>query len=153
MKKRIIALAGVSALAASSLIMAADQAGNANVEIVSAITISEDTQIDFGQVINTDGTCNMASGGSLSGTAGMGCTGVETPAAFTINGTTGAVVDISVTAGAAVDGVTYNPVVDGILTRTLSGGTTSVNVIGNIVLSGASDGVKDIAYTFTANYQ
>lgn len=153
MNKRLIAFAGVSALAASSLVMAADQAGNANVEIVSAITISEDTQIDFGQVINTDGTCNMASGGSLSGTAGMGCTGTETPAAFTINGTTGSVVDINVTAGAAVDGVTYNPVVDGILTRTLTGGTVSVNVIGNIVLSSASDGVKDIAYTFTANYQ
>lgn len=153
MNKRLIAFAGVSALAASSLVMAAEQAGNANVEIVSAITISEDTQIDFGQVINTDGTCNMASGGSLSGTAGMGCTGTETPAAFTINGTTGSVVDINVTAGAAVDGVTYNPVVDGILTRTLTGGTVSVNVIGNIVLSSASDGVKDIAYTFTANYQ
>lgn len=153
MNKRLIAFASVSALAASSLVMAADQAGNANVEIVSAITISEDTQIDFGQVINTDGTCNMASGGSLSGTAGMGCTGTETPAAFTINGTTGSVVDINVTAGAAVDGVTYNPVVDGILTRTLTGGTVSVNVIGNIVLSSASDGVKDIAYTFTANYQ
>lgn len=153
MKKRLIAFAGVSALAASSLALAADQAGNANVEIVSAITISEDTQIDFGQVINTDGTCNMASGGSLSGTAGMGCTGTETPAAFTITGTTGSVVDISVTAGAAIDGVTYNPVVDGILTRTLTGGSTSVNVIGNIVLSSATDGVKDIAYTFTANYQ
>jgi hypothetical protein len=49
--------------------------------------------------------------------------------------------------------VTYNPVVDGILTRTLSGGSTSVNVIGNIILSNATDGVKDIAYTFTANYQ
>lgn len=157
MKKLLIALAGVSAMSLlstiSNIALAADQAGNANVEIVSAITISEDTQIDFGQIINTDGTCTMATGGALSGTAGMGCTGSETPAAFTINGTTGAVVDIAVSAGAAVDGVTYNPVVDGILTRTLSGGSVTVNVIGNIVLSGASDGVKDIAYTFTANYQ
>lgn len=153
MRKLILSIAGVSALAASSIAFAADQAGNANVEIVSAITISEDTQIDFGQVINTNGTCSMASGGSLSGTSGMGCTGTETPATFTINGTSSAVVDINVSAGATVDGVTYNPVVDGISTRTLIGGSTSIDVIGNIILSNATDGVKDIAYTFTANYQ
>lgn len=151
--KLILSIASVSALAASSIAFAADQAGNANVEIVSATTISEDTQVDFGQIINANGTCSMASGGGLSGTTGMGCTGTETPGLFTINGTSGAVVDINVSAGATVDGVTYNPVVDGILTRTLSGGSTSVSVIGNIILSNATDGVKDIAYTFTANYQ
>lgn len=137
----------------SPLMFAADQTGNANVEIVSAITVSEDTQIDFGQIINQDGTCNMSTGGSLSGTVGMGCTGTETPATFTINGTTGSVIDISVSTGASVDGVTYSPVIDGILTRTLVGGSATVDVIGSIVLSGATDGIKDIAYTFTANYQ
>ena len=151
MKKILLAIALLAMPLKSTI--AADQTGNANVEIVSAITISEDVQIDFGQIINLDGTCTMSSGGSLSGTAGMGCTGVETPATFTISGTSGAVVDIIVSAGAAVDGVTYNPVVDGVLTRTLSGGSASVDVIGNIVLAGATDGVKDIAYTFTANYQ
>lgn len=132
---------------------AADQAGNANVEIVSAIVITETTEIDFGQIINVDGTCTMATGGSLSGTAGMGCSGTETAGQFEIAGTSGATVDVSVTAGSAVDGVTYNPVIDGAATRTLTGGTADVNVIGNIVLSSATDGVKDIAYTFTANYQ
>ena len=157
MKKRVGLRGSLCSLAlltfASQLAITAEQAGNANVEIVSAITISEDTQIDFGQIINLDGTCNMATGGTLSGTAGMGCTGTETPATFTISGTTGAVVDINVTAGASVDGVTYNPVVDGVLTRTLTGGQASVDVIGNIVLASATDGIKDIAYTFTANYQ
>jgi hypothetical protein len=70
--KLILSIAGVSALAASSIAFAADQAGNANVEIVSAITISEDTQVDFGQIINANGTGSMASGGSLSGTTGKG---------------------------------------------------------------------------------
>lgn len=151
MKKLLVA--AMAALSVSGAVMAADQAGNANVEIVSAILISEDTQIDFGQIINIDGTCSMAAGGALSGTTGMGCTGAETSGIFSIAGTSGAVVDVSVAAGPSVDGVTYNPVVDGVLTRTLTGGAASVNVIGNIVLSSASDGVKDIAYTFTANYQ
>ena len=151
MKKRFhAALLGI--LAASS-VQAADQTGNANVEIVSAITITEDTQIDFGQIINLDGTCVMSSGGTLSGPAGMGCTGTETPATFTITGTSGAVIDLSVANGATVDGVSYFPVIDGSTSRTLSGGSVSVDVIGNISLSGATDGVKDIAYTFTANYQ
>ena len=84
MKKRFrAALLGI--LAASSA-QAADQTGNANVEIVSAITITEDTQIDFGQIINLDGVCTMSSGGNLNGTVGMGCTGTETPATFTITG-------------------------------------------------------------------
>jgi hypothetical protein len=151
MKKLLVA--AMAALSVSGAVMAADQAGNANVEIVSAILISEDTQIDFGQIINIDGTCSMASGGLLSGTTGMGCTGTETSGVFSIAGTSGAVVDVSVTPGPAVDGVTYNPVVDGVFTRTLTGGAATVDVIGNIVLSSASDGVKDIAYTFTANYQ
>ena len=151
--KKLLASISVASLTLSGAAFAADQAGNANVEIVSAITISEDVQIDFGQIINSDGTCTMASGGALSGTAGMGCTGTETPATFTVNGTSGSVVDISLTAGAAVDGVTYNPVLVGAASRTLTGGAATVNVIGNIVLASATDGVKDIAYTFTANYQ
>lgn len=151
--KKLLASVSVASLAFSGAAFAADQAGNANVEIVSAIAISEDTQIDFGQIINNDGTCTMTTGGALSGTAGMGCTGTETPASFTVSGTSGAVVDISLTAGASVDGVTYNPVLDGVATRTLSGGSATVAVIGNIVLASATDGVKDIAYTFTANYQ
>ncbi len=151
MKKRFHA--ALFGILAASVTQAADQTGNANVEIVSAITITEDTQIDFGQIINLDGTCTMSSGGSLSGTAGMGCTGTETPATFTITGTSGAVVNLAVANGATVDGVSYFPVIDGPTSRTLSGGSVSVDVVGNISLSGASDGVKDIAYTFTANYQ
>ena len=153
MFKKLHFVLPLTLLALSPLTFAADQTGNANVEIVSAITVSEDTQIDFGQIINLDGTCTMSPGGALNGTSGMGCTGTETPATFTISGTSAAVVDISVTAGAAVDGVTYVPAVDGLVSRTLTGGTVSVDVIGAVTLLGATDGIKDIAYTFTANYQ
>lgn len=151
--KKILLVASMTALTLSSAAFAANQAGTSNVEIVSAILITEATQIDFGQIINLDGTCTMSAGGALSGTAGMGCTGTETAGNFSIAGTSGAVVDISVTAGAAVGGVTYSPVIDGAPSRTLTGGVASVDVIGNIVLATATDGIKNIAYTFTANYQ
>ncbi len=99
--KKVLMAASLAALTVSGATFAADQAGNANVEIVSAIVITETTQIDFGQIINIDGTCTMATGGSLSGTAGMGCTGTETAGVFNVAGTSAAVVDVSVTAGAA----------------------------------------------------
>ncbi len=153
MKKIVLPLATASIFAMSNVAFAADEASNANVNIVTAITISEDTEIDFGTITNEDGTCTMASGGALTGSAGQSCTGTETPGSFTVSGTDGAVVDLVVTAGAAVDGVTYTPAIDGASTATLTGGNATVAVIGNLALSSATDGDKNIAYTFTANYQ
>ncbi|WP_145999246.1 hypothetical protein [Oceanicoccus sp. KOV_DT_Chl] len=153
MNKIILPIAAASLISLSTVATAADFSANANVEIVTAVSISEDTQIDFGILTNEDGTCTMASGGALTGSNGQSCTGTETPAAFTVDGTDGKVVDLSVTAGSAVDGVTYTPVIDGASTATLTGGSATVAVIGNLVLASATDGDKDIAYTFTANYQ
>ena len=152
-KQIIVPLAAVAALSLSGVALATDLASNANVEIVTAIAISEDTQIDFGLLTNEDGTCTMASGGALTGSAGQSCTGSATPGSFTVTGTAGKVVDLTLTAGAAVDGVTYNPVVDGSSAPTLTAGSATVAVIGNLVLASATDGDKNIAYTFTANYQ
>ncbi len=152
-KQIIVPLTAIAAFSLSNWALAADLASNANVEIVTAISLSEDTEIDFGMLTNENGTCTMASGGALTGSAGQSCTGTETPASFTVTGTAGKVVNVSVTAGAAVDGVTYTPVIDGSTTPTLSAGSATVPVIGNLVLASATDGAKNIAYTFTANYQ
>ncbi len=152
-KQIIVPLAAVAALSYGGVALATDQASNANVEIVTAIAISEDTQIDFGLLTNEDGTCTMASGGALTGSSGQSCTGSATPGSFTVTGTAGQVVDLTLTAGSAVGGVAYNPVVDGSSTPTLTAGSATVAVIGNLVLVSATDGDKDIAYTFTANYQ
>jgi len=108
MKKIILSTALVAMTAFSGSALAASINGNANVNIISALAISEATEIDFG-----------------------------------------------VTAGAAVDGVTFTPTIDGGLnTVTLDGsGAASVTVHGSLALSAATVGDKDIAYTFTANYQ
>jgi len=128
---------------------AVDETGTANVNILSPLAIAETTQIDFGTIDSTDGTCTMSSGGTLSGQ----CTGSATPGLFTISGTADETVDVSVTAGVAVDGVSYNPVIDGGSSEVLTAGSATVDVFGNLVLSGATSGAKNISYTFTANYQ
>jgi hypothetical protein len=153
MNKLILPITAASLFSLSTVAVAADFNANANVEIVTAVSINETTQIDFGVLTNENGTCTMAANGALTGSAGQTCTGTETPAVFTVTGTAGKVVDVSVTAGAAVGGVTYTPAIDGAGSRTLTGGTATVGVIGNLALSSATDGDKNIAYTFTANYQ
>jgi len=156
MKKIILSTALVAMTAFSGSALAASINGNANVNIISALSISEATEIDFGNIAAVDGTCAMAANGALTGSsADLNCTGTATPASFDISGEASEAVDISVTAGAAVDGVTFTPTIDGGLnTVTLDGsGAASVTVHGSLALSAATVGDKDIAYTFTANYQ
>ena len=133
-------------------VKAATEVANARVQIVPAINISQDTEVDFGTLNNVNGTCAMSVGGDLSGTSGMDCAGTQTPGQFTIGGASGSVVTIAVTQG-QLGGVTFNPVIAGSNSRTLEEGSTTVTVIGNVVLQDATDGDKNISYTFTANYE
>ncbi len=139
---------------------AAEKTGTARVELVGGgggiidpIEITEVTELDFGLLANINGTCTMGPGGVLSGPAAMNCNDTETPGEFLLTGTAGAVVEVSVSGGQTVDGVTFNPALDGDSLRALSGGNTTVNVVGNVELNNATGGVKDIPYTFTVNYQ
>ncbi len=153
--KKIILSAAIAAFSFSGLVSAASITGNANVNIISALSITETTEIDFGNIAAVDGTCTMDAAGSLSGSnADLNCTGTATPATFTLSGEAAEAVDMSVTAGPAVGGVTFNPVIEGASTVTLDGsGGAAITVRGSLSLSSATVGDKDIAYTFTANYQ
>lgn len=154
---KIILTAAVAAFSFSGAALAATVTGNANVNIIPALSITETTEIDFGNIAAVDGTCTMDATGVLTGSgpnaADLNCTGSQTPATFTISGEDGEVVDVSVTAGAAVGGVTFNPVIDGSTSPTLALGVAAVTVRGSIDLASATVGDKNIAYTFTANYQ
>jgi len=145
-----IALVSLTALSGASI--AADLTGTAKVNLLTPLALTETTQIDFGTMTSENGTCTMASGGALTASAGQSCTGTAIPGVFKIDGSD-VTVDISVTAGAAVDGVTFNPSIDGASSVTLSGGTANVSVIGGLDLLAATAGSKSISYTFTANYQ
>lgn len=140
------------------LVSAAAQSVNyssqAFVEIVENLSMSESQPLNFGSIENIDGTCIMASGGSLSGEGGQNCSGTSTPGEFTISGTANQNIVVTVSStGSSVDGVTFIPEIDGSSIRTLEGGNTSVTVIGQLSLSAATLGAKNIEYTITANYQ
>ncbi len=154
MKLNTVALTALtlSSLMLSSAVMAANEIATARVQIVPAINITEQTEIDFGTLSNIDGTCTMSSGGSLSGTAGMECAGDEVPGQFNISGLDGAVISLSVTQGFS-QGVTFQPVIDGSNSRTLEGGVTTVVILGSLTLNNAQDGEQNISYTLTANYE
>lgn len=133
-------------------VLAATELASAHVEIVPAIDISEQNQIDFGTLSNIDGICTMSAGGTLSGSAGMDCSGAQTPGLFTISGLDGATVNISVSQGNS-GGITFIPTLLGGGNRSLDGGSINVTVLGSLELNNASEGEKDISYTLTANYE
>jgi len=155
MKKIILPLVALSSIAFTGLASAEVVNATANVLILETVDVTETTQIDFGKLTEEDGTCTMASGGGLTGSGGQLCTGTATPGDFGITGTDGETVAITVAAGSAVDGITYNPVLanSGTTTDTATLDAASVEVIGNLVLSSATTGAKTITYTFTADYQ
>lgn len=122
--------------------------GTANVMVLQTIDVTEVTELDFGKITDSDGTCQMASGGNLSGS----CSGSSVPAAFSITGSDGVNIQISVTP-VTESGITFTPAVDGPSTISLSGGSTNINVVGTLQLNGATVGVKTLTYTLTAEYE
>lgn len=140
-----------STVFASNLVMAGPLAATAKVVILPALDVRQETAIDFGQIRNGTGACTMGPNGTLSGSAGLECTGNETPGTFIVSGSSNSVIDMSVTGGAA-DGVVFSPLINGSTQRTLINGSARVTVLGSIKLDQASPGVRIISYTFTANY-
>ncbi len=134
-------------------VYAAAVTGHARVNIVTAVNISEVSVIDFGVVENADGTCTMDASGALSGSDGQTCDGSATPGEFLISGEIGQNIVVSTTSTITVDGVSFAPTIEGSNVRTLDDGTTTVKIIGEITLGGASEGNKNIDYIITANYQ
>jgi len=119
---------------------------------IKAISIEESVQINFGTIAADNGICTMQSGGTLSGSAGQFCSGIETPAEFIVGGTNGQIIELMVTGGSNL-GVTFRPAIDGSSIITMQGSSTSVFIIGEIELNNVSQGNISIPYIFSANYQ
>jgi hypothetical protein len=151
MKNIIVPIAAAAAFSISSLGFAdniVDDA-TANVVLQTALDVVETTQLDFGTVVNTDGSCTLSQAGALGGT----CSGTGTAGVFTITGDNNALVGITTAFGTLEGGnIKFTPSAPA--TATIgSGGNIAVNVGGDLLLDGASSGTKAIPYTFTANYQ
>src|SRR5690348_7654496 len=89
---------GLGATAAN----ATTSSGTATANIVSAITITEDTQLNFGTIVPaaSAATVSLTSGGSFSCGAGLTCSGTNAAGAFHANGTANQAVSIGTAATA-----------------------------------------------------
>lgn len=143
-----------------SAAFAADQTGNASAQIQTAISIVEDTQMDFGiiAVDTSGGTVTISSAGAVSGPAAYTFSGSPAAGAFTASGDASTAVTISFTAGSltgpgtamTLNNFTHDaggsPTTDG--TGNLAFNVGADLVVGASQTAGAYSGT----YTVTVNY-
>lgn len=165
MKKLLISAGALAVMAFSTPALAANTAtANATVNIVSPLSLTNDTGLNFGtivgpfagEVVHVDGTGARTCPGTLtcSGNASVSA------ASFTLTGTPNQGVTLSIP-----DSVVLNGSVSGSLTVDLTGdkpadptldsaGSASFSVGGQLTIpTGTGDGVYSNTFDVTANYQ
>jgi len=159
-----LALVGlVALLICGQSAFAATATGNANAQIITALSIAEATQLDFGMIAagtNAD-TVQLSAAGVRTAGSNLQVAGVAAAAAFTVTGqgnlpyniTLPTLITVTLSGGGAtmdVDGFASTPSGNG----TLSAGTQTVNV-GATLHVGASQAVGTYTgtYVLTAVYQ
>lgn len=110
--------AALGALSFASAANAATSAtATATAEVLSTLSVSADTALDFGQIAaNTGGTVTVNADSTVSKTGALVSTGTRAPATFTVVGSKGASVVLTLPASAA--------------TLTRSGGTETMSLSG-----------------------
>ena len=131
---------------------AASTIGHVGVTILEPIALSESTTMDFGAIPANDGTCSLNETGSLVGTDGSECDGTGQLGEFAIIGSEDQQVSIAVTSGSSVEGITFEPVLHSASTPTLEGGSATVKIGGDLLLSSAPVGQQLLTYFITVNY-
>jgi hypothetical protein len=165
MNKLLISAGALAAVAVSTPALAANSASaNATVNIVSPLSLTNDTGLNFGtivgpfsgEVVHVDGT------GARTCPATLTCSGNASvsAASFSLSGTPSQGVTLTIP-----DSVTLNGSVSGTLTVDLTGdkpadptldasGAASFSVGGKLTIpSGTVDGVYSNTFSVTANYQ
>ena len=155
--KNIAKIAIIASFGFAGFASAESTTGNAEVLILDTISFVEDQVVDFGTWTAGTYNCDMAANGVISGVDAE-CTGLNagTPGQITVSGTDGQFVTVSVGSGSTDNNVTYTPKLasgnpsDSVQ---LLGGSTVVNVIGNLDLAAATGGARAMTYTLTVDYQ
>ncbi|MCZ4279995.1 DUF4402 domain-containing protein [Kiloniella laminariae] len=145
---------------ASSGSMAADGTGNASAQIQQAISITENTAMDFGNtaVDASGGTVTISTAGAVSGPAGYTFSGSPAAGAFTASGDASTAVTISFTNGSLTGpgaAMTLNNFThDAGGTPTTDGsGDLAFNVGADLVVNATqASGAYAGTYTVTVNY-
>lgn len=95
--------AALGALSIASAANAATSAtANATAEVLSTLSVSADSALDFGQIAaNTGGTVTVNADSTVSKTGALVSTGTRAPASFTVVGSKGAMVAVTLPTSAA----------------------------------------------------
>jgi len=159
-KFAVAGFAGLGVAASASGAFATDLTGNADAQIQQAISIVEDTTMDFGTIAvdGSGGTVTITSAAAVSGPAGYTFSGAPAAGAFTASGDATTAVTISFTAGSltgpgtamTLNNFTHDaggsPTTDGTGDLTFNVGADLVT--NAVQTSGAYSGT----YTVTVNY-
>lgn len=153
-------IAGLGVAATASSAFATDQTGNASAQIQQAISITEDTAMDFGTVAvdGSGGTVTISAAGAVSGPGGYSFSGSPAAGTFTASGDASTAVTISFTDGSLTGpgtAMTLNNFThDAGGTPTTDGtGDLTFNVGADLVVNAAqASGAYSGTYTVTVNY-
>jgi len=159
-KYTVAAAAGLGVAASASVAFATDLTGNADAQIQQAISIVEDTTMDFGTIAvdGTGGTVTITAAGSVSGPVGYSFSGTPAAGAFTASGDATTAVTISFTAGSLTGpgtAMTLNNFTHD------AGGTPTTDGVGDLTFNVGADlvtnavqtsGAYSGTYTVTVNY-
>ncbi|HVU31426.1 MAG TPA: DUF4402 domain-containing protein [Sphingomicrobium sp.] len=162
MKKILTSAGALAALAFTTPASAANTASaNATVNIVSPLSLTKNNDLDFGTIVgpfsNNTVTLDMSDNRNC-GT--LTCSGTPKSASFTVTGTGGQTVLLTIPAS-----VTLNGSVSGTLNVDLTtakpgnqvlgaGGSATFGLGGTLTIpTGTADGVYSNTFTVTANYQ
>lgn len=162
-----IALVG-AALSAVSFASAASAAtsatANASAEVLSTLTLTADSALNFGQIAaNTGGTVTVNADSTVAQSGSLVSTGTRAPAGFTVTGTPGASVVVSLPASATLtrSGGTetmsianFNSNPGGAMQLSAGAGSANFSVGGTLsVLSGQVAGVYNGTFSVSVEYQ
>lgn len=164
MNKLLISAGALAALALSTpaLAVPSNQASaNATVNIVSPLTLTKNTDLNFGTIVGPfAGEVVHVDGTGARNCAGLTCSGSPTAASFSLSGTASQAVALTIP-----NSVTLNGSVSGTLNVDLSGdkpanptldgtGAASFAIGGKLTIpNGTVDGVYSNTFNVTANYQ
>ncbi|HEV7233206.1 MAG TPA: DUF4402 domain-containing protein [Sphingorhabdus sp.] len=161
LNKKIALLGAAAAALASTGANAATQTATAEVDIVAAVTLTQDAGLDFGVVASSAaaGTVTLPTGSNTrTCSAAVTCVGTANRGQFTVgNATSGYVVAITVPAattlasGANTMSLTLNPS----MTSFTSTGVSQIFYVGGTLSVGANQaaGTYTGTYNVSADYQ
>jgi hypothetical protein len=103
-------LVAAMTLGMAGIALAVDTDFNAVVDVVQALTVTEDTQLDFGAVADNDGVIILGTGDAITSDASGIASGTPASGDFTITGTPGVTVTVGITIGSPGTGLTMSDV-------------------------------------------